>query len=29
MKTERQQNLASAISWAAQVIQLKPVPKAT
>ena len=25
MKTERQQNLASAISWAAQVIKLKPV----
>jgi cytoskeletal protein CcmA (bactofilin family) len=25
MKTERQQNLASAISWAAKVIQLKPV----
>jgi cytoskeletal protein CcmA (bactofilin family) len=25
MKTERYQNLASAISWAAQVIQLKPV----
>jgi cytoskeletal protein CcmA (bactofilin family) len=25
MKTERQQNLASALSWAAQVIKLKPV----
>jgi len=25
MKTERQQNLASAISWAAQAIKLKPV----